>query len=109
NKFAGIILVTPLTSGADVLSAHGYRLAPLLVGDVIDNMKKVPDISSPVLIIHGDKDEVVPWAMGEKIFLTLKNSKQIITIIGGRHSDLEYVNPALYYGSIEQFISAHAN
>jgi hypothetical protein len=109
NKFAGIILVTPLTSGADVLRAHGYRLSPLLVGDVIDNMKKVPDISSPVLIIHGDKDEVVPWAMGEKIFSALKNPKKIVTITGGQHSDLEFVNPALYYGSIEQFINAHAN
>jgi fermentation-respiration switch protein FrsA (DUF1100 family) len=109
NNYAGVILITPLTSGREILKAHGYRLSPLLVGDVIDNMKKVPDISSPVLIIHGDKDEVVPWEMGEKIFSALKNYKQIITIIGGRHSDLEFVNPALYYSSIEQFINAPTN
>jgi len=109
KNYAGIILVTPLTSGREILKAHNYGPISLLVGDVIDNMKKVPDISSPVLIIHGDKDEVVPWAMGEKIFSALKNSKQIVTISGGRHSDLEFVNPALYYGSIEKFISTHAN
>lgn len=109
NKYAGVILIAPLTSGRDILKAHGFGPISLLVGDVIDNMKKVPDISSPVLIIHGDKDEVVPWAMGKEIYSALKNSKQIVTIIGGRHSDLEFVNPALYYGSIEQFIRAHAN
>ncbi len=125
NNYAGVVLIAPLTSGREILKAHNYGPISLLVGDVIDNMKKVPDISSPVLIIHGDKDEVVPWEMGEKIFSAkdevvpwemgekifsaLKNSKQIVTISGGRHSDLEFVNPALYYGSIKQFISAHAN
>jgi hypothetical protein len=109
NNFAGVVLITPLTSGREILKAHNYGPISLLVGDVIDNMKKVPDISLPVLIIHGDKDEVVPWEMGKKIFSALKKPKQMVTIIGGRHSDLEFVNPVLYYGSIEQFISAHAN
>jgi hypothetical protein len=72
NNYAGVILITPLTSGREILNAHNYGPISLLVGDVIENMKKIPDISSPVLIIHGDKDEVVPWAMGEKYFPRLK-------------------------------------
>ena len=104
KNFAGLILVSPLASGADILRAHGYRVAPLLVGDVIDNMKKLAEIVSPVLIIHGDKDEVVPWTMGKKIYLMLSVSKKIVTIRGGAHSDLEFIDHQLYHGAIAQFI-----
>ena len=106
NKFAGVILVTPLTSGQEILRAHGYGPISLLVGDVIDNMKKLPDIFCPVLIIHGDKDEVVPWVMGQKIYSQLNVSKKMVTISGGHHSDLERVGDVLYHKSIAQFIRA---
>lgn len=109
NNFAGVILVTPLTSGADVLRAHGYTIAPLLVGDVIDNMKKLPEIVSPVLVIHGDKDEVVPWTMGEKIYAALHVPKKMVTITGGAHSDLEFVDSYLYHRSIAEFIRAYSS
>ena len=104
KNYAGIILITPLTSGQDILKAHGYGPISLLVGDVIDNIKKLPDILSPVLIIHGDQDEVVPWVMGKRIFSELKVKKKMVTIKGGRHSDLELVNPGLYHDSITQFM-----
>lgn len=107
KKVAGIILVTPLTSGREITRAHGMRFLSLFVGDVLNNMKKLPDIVSPVMIIHGDADKIVPWEMGNRIYESLTGSRQMITIINGRHNNLEEVNPALYWNSISEFVLAY--
>jgi fermentation-respiration switch protein FrsA (DUF1100 family) len=107
KKLAGIILVTPMTSGKEMARSHGFGPLAMLAGDAFNNLKKCPDIISPVLIIHGDKDEVVPWAMGEQIFESLQVSKKIVTIRGGFHNDLEFLNPELYWNSIKEFVQMH--
>ncbi len=106
KKLAGIILVTPMTSGKEMARSHGFGPLAMLAGDAFNNLKKLPEIVSPVLIIHGDKDEVVPWAMGEQIFELLQTSKKMVTIKGGFHNDLELVNPALYSNAIAEFVYA---
>ena len=36
--------------------------------DKIENYKKVKNINSPILIMHGEKDQLVPFSMGKKIY-----------------------------------------
>lgn len=107
KKLAGIILVTPLTSGKEMARSHGFGPLAVLAGDAFNNLKKLPEISSPVLIIHGDKDEVVPWAMGKQIFELLQCTKKMVTIRGGFHNDLEFQNLELYWNSIKEFVQMH--
>ncbi len=104
KKLAGIILITPMTSGKEMARSHGFGPLAILAGDAFNNWEKLPEIISPVLIIHGDKDEVVPWAMGEKIFEFLQVPKKMVTIRGGFHNDLEFTNPELYWNSIKEFV-----
>lgn len=104
KKLAGIILITPMTSGKEMARSHGFGPLAMLAGDAFNNWKKLPEIISPVLIIHGDKDEVVPWAMGQTIFEFLQVNKKMITIRGGFHNDLEFTNPELYWNSITEFV-----
>tara|TARA_B100001250_G_scaffold179216_1_gene154076 strand:- start:1511 stop:2323 length:813 start_codon:yes stop_codon:yes gene_type:complete len=69
KKFAGIILESPFTSMVD-LGKKYYPIFPvqLLLKDKYESKKKINNISSPILIIHGKKDKIVPFYMGEKLY-----------------------------------------
>ncbi len=70
NKdFAGIILEAPFTSMIDVGKKH-YPLFPvkLLLKDKYVSKNKIRNVKSPVLVMHGKEDKIVPFYMGKKIY-----------------------------------------
>ena len=64
----GLILVAPLTSGRDHANATGLGAVSFLAGNAFDNKSKIKNILCPVLIIHGTRDQVIPFDMGKKIY-----------------------------------------
>ena len=70
NKdFAGVILETPFTSMVDAAKTfYPYIPVNLLLKDKFKNEDKVKNINSPILIMHGEVDQIVPFAMGKRIF-----------------------------------------
>ena len=70
NKdFAGVILETPFTSMVDAAKTfYPYIPVNLLLKDKFKNEDKVKNINSPILIMHGEADQIVPFAMGKRIF-----------------------------------------
>tara|TARA_B100000686_G_scaffold173730_1_gene180900 strand:- start:9 stop:818 length:810 start_codon:yes stop_codon:yes gene_type:complete len=75
-KFAGVILESPFTSMID-LGQRYYPLFPvkLLLKDKYESKKKIKNLISPILVLHGKKDNIVPFSMGEKIFNIANNPK----------------------------------
>ena len=76
ENFAGIILEAPFTSMVDM----GQKIYPIfpvkfLLKDKYESKKKIKNIKSPILILHGRKDKIVPFYMGEKIFEMANNPK----------------------------------
>jgi len=69
KNFAGIILETPFTSMV-AAGKSKYPIFPikLLLKDKYESDKKIKNIKSPVLIMHGEEDQIVPFWMGEKMF-----------------------------------------
>ncbi len=69
KNFAGVILETPFTSMIDAAKTfYPYIPVNLLLKDKFENYKKVKNINSPILIMHGEKDQLVPFSMGKKIY-----------------------------------------
>jgi len=66
---AGIILESPFTSMVELAQKY-YPVLPVkyLLKDKYETIKKLPNISSPLLILHGRLDTIVPFAMGKKLF-----------------------------------------
>ena len=76
KKFAGIILETPFTSMTDAAkNFYPYIPVNLLLKDKFDNKKKMKNINIPVLIMHGEVDQIVPFFMGKKIYEISKEPK----------------------------------
>ena len=69
KNFAGVILETPFTSMVDAAKTfYPYIPVNLLLKDKFENYKKVGNIKSPILVMHGEADQIVPFSMGKKIY-----------------------------------------
>ena len=76
KNFAGVILETPFTSMADVAKTfYPYIPVSLVLKDKFENKKKMKNISSPILVMHGELDQIVPFRMGEKIYKIANTTK----------------------------------
>jgi len=104
RNFPGVILVTPLTSGKDMLQAMGTPYLKFFAGSSYNSIAKINNVKSRILILHGDGDNVVPYKMGKQLFDLYKGSKRFVTIEEGSHNDLQDINPVLFWGEIEKFL-----
>ena len=69
KKFAGLILETPFTSMVDAAkNVYPYIPVGFLLKDKYENDKKIKNINIPVLVMHGEADQIIPFKMGKKIF-----------------------------------------
>jgi pimeloyl-ACP methyl ester carboxylesterase len=90
---AGLALVSPFTRLADV-ARHHYGPLGLLAGNWFDSLARAPGITVPVLVAHGDADEVVPFALGERLFAAVRSPKRFFRAAGAHHNDV-FASPGL--------------
>jgi len=69
KNFAGVILESPFTSMV-AAGKSKYPIFPikLLLKDKYESDKKIKNIISPILVMHGEDDQIVPFWMGKKIY-----------------------------------------
>jgi fermentation-respiration switch protein FrsA (DUF1100 family) len=104
KDIAGLILITPLTSARAHAKAQGLGVFSFLAGDAFDNLSKIQNIRCPLLVVHGTKDEILPFSMGREIFDQASTQKSFVAIEGGGHNNLSQVDPEKYWGAIAKFI-----
>ena len=69
NNFNSIILESPFTSIENSAKIYyPYLPVKLLLKDRFDSINKIQKIKSPILKMHGKKDDVVPFSMGKELF-----------------------------------------
>ncbi len=84
-----VILEAPYTSTADV-AAKAYPWAPvrLLMLDQYRSRDIIDRVEEPVLIIHGDADEVIPFEQGWALYGMARPPKAFVRMAGSNHSTL---------------------
>lgn len=84
----GIILDAPFTSLADVgAEVYPYLPVRLAIADRYDSLSRIKQLKVSLLIVHGDRDEVVPFRMGQRLFEAANEPKTFAPIRGAGHSD----------------------
>lgn len=85
---AALVLRSPFTSLADVASAH-YPVLPmsLLLWDRYENLERIPGIESPVLVIAGSDDRIVPISQSTRVFEAAIGTKDLYIVEGADHND----------------------
>lgn len=86
-----LLLHAPYYSMAD-MAAHTIRLWPILPGWLLRyplaTNEYVQRVSAPVVLFHGDRDEVIPYQSSVRLRALLKPGDQLIALRGGGHNGL---------------------
>lgn len=59
----------------------------------------------PVLQLHGDRDGIIPFALGQELSGKIEGPKQFVVIAGGDHNDAAPPDPAAYWAAIDRFVA----
>jgi pimeloyl-ACP methyl ester carboxylesterase len=87
----GIVLEAPYLSMPDIAKTHFPLPEPILsqIRSRWNSARRAPDVITPVLVLHGTDDQMVPYAHGQAIFDLLASSqKELITVEAGTHNGL---------------------
>ncbi|MCC6947810.1 MAG: alpha/beta hydrolase [Bradyrhizobiaceae bacterium] len=85
-----IVLEAPFTSAADI-AASVYPFVPvrLLMKDQFRSDERIGRVTAPVLVIHGERDGVVPIRFGERLYAMIQGSKRFVRLEDGDHEGLD--------------------
>jgi fermentation-respiration switch protein FrsA (DUF1100 family) len=86
RRCGAVIAVSAFTRLADVARRH-YGPLGSLAGDRFDSLARLPHVSAPILVAHGDQDEIVPFELGERLFVAAPAPKRFFRIAGAEHND----------------------
>jgi uncharacterized protein len=86
---ARIVLEASFTSIADVAAQiYWFLPARLLIKDPFRSDLRVGKVKAPVLVLHGERDEVVPIAFGERLYALIDAPKEFVRFPTAGHNDL---------------------
>ncbi|BAF29607.1 uncharacterized protein [Oryza sativa Japonica Group] len=85
HRLRAVVLHSPILSGLRVM----YPVKRTYWFDIYKNIDKIPQVTCPVLIIHGTADEVVDWSHGKQLWELCKEKYEPLWLKGGKHCDLE--------------------
>ncbi len=109
HRVRGVILESGFTSIREMAESSGLPLPISLVLTLFearyDSISKIGWVESPVTILHGDRDDTVPFWMAEKLFGAASEPKTLYPIRGAGHNDTVYVGGEAYFEALEEFIA----
>jgi alpha-beta hydrolase superfamily lysophospholipase len=97
-----VILMAPFTSAGDTAAHHLFFGARWLIVDDFKSAAKAPAIHYPVLIVHGERDSVIPFRMGKEL-ASLFPRAEFIPVAGADHNDLFMYLGASRWEQIRRF------
>jgi len=100
-----LILETPFASIRE-MARVAFPILPIgpLLRTRYDVVEKLGRVQTPLLVLHGDKDDVVPYEQGKKVFEAAHNPKEFYTIRGAHHNDTYIVGGEAYFAALKDFI-----
>ena len=92
---SAVIRHQPVLRALNAFSSYRFPTSALL-----------SDFTKPVLVMHGDRDSIIPFALGRELFERLGGRKQFVTVRGGDHNDAFDIDDEGYWGPVSAFIDS---
>lgn len=104
-----LILRSPFTSLADVGRVH-YPILPVrwLLRDRFASVERIASVRSPLLIVAGDRDSIVPLDLSRRLFEQAAAPKEMVVVEWADHNDLELLNGDRLIGAMMRFLERYA-
>ena len=102
---SALILRSPFTSFAEV-GSHHYPWLPvsLFIRDRYPIIDQISDVRAPVLIIAGDRDDIVPPRFSRAVYDKAAEPKRLLVIERAGHNDRELLSGERMMTAITQFL-----
>jgi hypothetical protein len=104
----GGVVAQSTFSSLGSMALRVYPLLPLtalLVRGSFRNADRLAAATCPVLVVHGERDEVIPFAEGRTLHRLLAPRADFLPIPGARHNDLLDVGGEGYLGELKARIA----
>ncbi|HKO41996.1 MAG TPA: alpha/beta hydrolase [Pyrinomonadaceae bacterium] len=108
---AALVLESGLSSAAD-LAAHAFPWIPrplyTLAQNRFESARKLGQVRSPVLVVHGDPDSVIPTEHGRELFEAANEPKKLLIYSGAGHNVHGSMGPK-YLDEVRSFLKEALN
>jgi uncharacterized protein len=106
NDESGTIVESTFTSIADVVGSTRWGWMPwsLLITQRLAAVEKVAHIGSPLLVVHGSDDQLIPTTLGKKLYDAAAEPKQFVLVEGGSHHNTNQVGQPQYRAALAQLM-----
>ncbi len=105
RQAAGLILEGAFPSIQSMADHHYLGLpASWFIDSTFNLEEKLSQISLPLLVIHGEKDSVVPMELGKYVFEAAHEPKRWYPVRGAGHNDVPFVGGSAYFQQLLSFI-----
>jgi fermentation-respiration switch protein FrsA (DUF1100 family) len=84
-----------------------YLPLRLIITERFDSLSKIRSIRVPKLILQGEADTMVPPVMAQRLYDAAPEPKQIALIPGGGHENSAVLNPTVYFGALNAFLTQY--
>jgi fermentation-respiration switch protein FrsA (DUF1100 family) len=103
----GLVVEGAFSSVPD-MARHAYPFLPVwpLLRTHYDSLSKVDRIARPLLVIHAERDEVVPLEMGKRLFEAAREPKTFFLVPRAHHNDTSTVGGESYFRALETFMGS---
>jgi fermentation-respiration switch protein FrsA (DUF1100 family) len=103
-----LIIESGFSSAVDVAQKH-YPFLPvgILMRDRYAAAEKIGRVACPLLMLHGDSDQLVPMEFGKRLYDVANEPRQWHVMAGAGHNDLRFVDHAAYDRILAAFVATH--
>ena len=109
HRVRGVVLESGFTSVREMSNASGMGALSILFLPMIDarynSLSKIGSALSPVMVVHGDRDDIVPFRMAEKLFAAAPEPKRFYPIPGASHNDTYVAGGDAYFEALREFVN----
>jgi fermentation-respiration switch protein FrsA (DUF1100 family) len=85
---AGLVLQSTFTSIRDMAKRHYPFVPGSLVPDAYPSLRRIGGLRAPLLLIHGERDSIVPAMHADELFAAAPEPKRLHRVAGAGHNDL---------------------
>jgi fermentation-respiration switch protein FrsA (DUF1100 family) len=104
KKVRGLVIESAFTSTKDMAKTMAlFALFSPVFPAHYNNLEKIPRVCVPKLVIHGERDEIVPFAMGQKLFEAATDPKFFYPVKDAGHNDVFVVGGEKYLEVLSEF------
>ncbi|MBM4275924.1 MAG: alpha/beta hydrolase [Deltaproteobacteria bacterium] len=99
-----LILESPFTNSKEMARLFAPFMFDWRPRVPYDNLGKVGYVKAPVMVIHGEHDEIIPVDMGRRVFAAAPEPKELYIIPKAHHNDTYLVGGQEYFNRLKGFI-----